>query len=170
MSSSTAYGSGQVGKDASTRPRTPGDESRGNNGLPEMREDLSRLAGVVAHVAEHRVSRARVKTQVAMRENPWATVGIAAAVGCLAAVLIAPLTRSSGRRSRSQNFDFSDLGRYIQMPSMPQFTMPHVNTKPITSRLEQVVDQVSRMDAQTAGPAIEKIKDWFDAAMSRIRK
>jgi len=171
MSNSTTFGSGHLDKDASTQIKATGTGSHGEAGLLEMRDDLSKLAGVVAHVTEHRMNRAQVQAQIAMRENPWATVGIAAAAGCLLAILITPRSRSgSTRRSRSQHFDFGDLGRYVQMPSVPQFSMPHVNTTPITSRLEQVVDQVSRMDAQAAGPAIEKIKDWFDAVMSHIRK
>lgn len=176
MSSPTAFGSGHVDKDASSPIKTTGAENHRHDdtGLLEMRDDLSKLAGVVARVAENRVSRTRVKAQLAMRENPWATVGIAAAAGCLVAMLIVPRSGSrSSHRNWRQNLDFSDLGRHMQMPSMPHFSMPsmpNVDTRPITSRLEQVVDQVSRMDAQAAGPIIEKVKDWVDAVMSRIRK
>lgn len=173
MSSSTAFGSGHVDKDASSSIKTE-HQAQGDTGLLEMRDDLSKLAGVVARVAENRVNRTQIRAQIAMRENPWATVGIAAAAGCLAAILIAPRSgSSSSRRNRHQNFNFSDLGRHMQMPSLPHFSMPsmpNVDTRPITSRLEQVVDQVSRMDAQAAGPIIEKVKDWVDAVMSRIRK
>lgn len=171
MSSSTAFGPGHVDKDASSQTKTTSAaQSHGDTGLLEMRDDLSKLAGVVASVAENRVSRTRVKAQIAMRENPWATVGIAAAAGCVLAVMLAPRSRhrSTTHRNRWQNFDLSDLGRYVQ--SVPQFSIPNINTKPITSRLEQVMDQVSRMDAQSAGPTIEKIRDWFDAVMSRVRK
>src|SRR5690606_7407735 len=138
--------------------------------LSEMRDDLSRLAGVVGRIAEHRVSRTRVRAEIAMRENPWATVGIAATAGFLAAALFVPRSsRTHARRNRRHSFDLSDLGRQVQA-SIPQFSMPNVDTKPLASRLEQVVDQVSRMDAQAAGPAIEKIKDWYDIVMSRLRR
>lgn len=133
--------------------------------LKEMREDLSQLAGVVAQVADRRMKRARVKTEVAMREHPWTTVSLAAVAGCLLALVVTPRRRQqTSVFSRLPDFQFSDVGRYIPVSAIPQY-----NFKPITSRLEQVADSISRIDTEAASPAIEKIRDWFSSAMSRFR-
>lgn len=133
--------------------------------LKEMREDLTQLAGVVAQVADRRMARARAKTEVAMREHPWTTVSLAAIAGCLLALAITPRRlQQTSAFSRLPDFQLPDVSRYIPVSAIPQY-----NFKPITSRLEQVADSISRIDTEAATPAIEKIRDWFSSAMSRLR-
>lgn len=147
---------------------TPANDSGTDLNLKQMREDLTQLAGVVAQVADRRVARARIKTEVAMREHPWTTISLAAIAGCLVAMAITPRRRQPASTfSRLPDFHFADVGRYIPVPTMP--TMPQYNFKPLTSRLEQVADSIARIDTEAATPAIEKIREWFSSAMSRLR-
>jgi hypothetical protein len=135
-----------------------------------MREDVSRLAGVVAHVAERRIARTRASAEIGMRERPWVTVSVAAAMGFLLALALAPRKprglnqhwRSQAWQDRLPDFDLRELGRYAQLPRAHQ-----LSAEPIASRFEQFMDSLSRIDTSSVtAPALEKIKDWYGSMRS----
>lgn len=167
MPSSTSPGSGPA---STNEDRGNGAASRPDHDLRNMREDVSRLAGVVAHVADRRMARTRVNAEIAMRERPWMTVSIAAIGGLLLALAVAP--RRSHRtnqqwfsraawQDRLPDFDLGELSRYAHLPRAPQ-----LSATPISSRLEQMLDSLSRIDTNAAAPVLGKIKDWYGSVRS----
>lgn len=170
MSSPTSPGSPGSGPHSTYGERANGAVSNPDLDLQHMREDFSKLAGVVAHVAERRLARTRAKAEIAMREAPWMTVSIAAVAGFLLALVVTP--RRSHRtnqqwfsraawQDRLPDFDLGELSRYAHLPRAPQ-----LRAAPITSRLEQMLDSLSRVDGSAAAPVLEKIKDWYGSVRS----
>jgi len=137
-----------------------------------MREDVSRLAGVVSHVAERRIARTRATAEITMRDHPLATVSLALVAGFLVGLAVIPRREQrehgmlSGLRSGMRDWELPDLSRYA--PRMPAASS--ISAEPITSRLEQVLDSLSRVDTGSiASPAMEKLKDWYGTFMSKVR-
>lgn len=178
MPNSSAPGStGTTGPNSLSRESVEGRGSGAFAGpqefnLQEFREDLSRLAGVVAHVAERRLARTRARTEMMMRDNPWMTVSLAAAAGYLLGLAILPRSRPRTPQSRFmqslggrwRDIDLAELSRMAQLPAA------HHSNSSIASRLEQVIDSLSRIEpGSMASSAFDKARDWAGSLMSRVR-
>lgn len=149
---------------------TPNDHSR----ISELRHELESLAQTVAGMTAKRVAdveRLAAGGAENLRSNiearPWASLGVAAAAGALLAVAIMP--------KRTGHFRYNDATTYNaeNITAAVRRAVAHgVDSQPITSRLERVVEAISRIDASavTTSPAYDTIKSWLNTFTSNIRK
>ncbi len=149
---------------------TPIDAAR----VAELRDELSSLAQTIAGMTAARVAdveRLAAGGAENLRSNiearPWASLGMAAAAGALLAVAIMP--------KRTGQFRYNDATTYNaeNITAAVRRAVAHgVDTQPITSRLERVVEAISKIDASavTASPAYDTIKSWLHTFTNSLGK
>ncbi len=145
------------------------DQSR----ISELREELSVLTDTIASLTAKRLAQVEKLASdgtATLRSNietqPWVSVGIAAAAGALLAVLIVPKS--------SRGFRYNDLASYNtdDIVASARRAAARVDTQPITSRLERLVDSISSIDPAvlTSSPAYDTAKTWLTTIANGLRK
>lgn len=155
---------------SSSSDTMPIDASR----LSELRDELANLAQTVAGITATRVAEVeRLATGGAenLRSNiearPWTSLGVAAAAGALLAMAIMP--------KRTERFRYDGAAAYNaeNITAAVRRAVAHgVDSQPITSRLERVVEAISRIDASavTSSPAYDTIKSWLHTFTNNLGK
>ena len=155
---------------SSASDTTPIDSAR----VAELRHELTSLAQTIAGVAAARVAdveRLAAGGAENLRSNiearPWTSLGVAAAAGALLAVAIVP--------KRTGHFRYNDATTYNaeNITAAVRRAVAHgVDSQPITSRLERLVEAISKIDASavTTSPAYDSIKSWLHTFTSSLGK
>lgn len=145
------------------------DQSR----ISELRDELSVLTDTIADMTAKRLAQvenlasAGTKT---LRSNietrPWESMVIAAAAGALLAVAI--ISKSS------RGFRYNDAATYNadDIVASARRAAARVDTQPITSRLERLIDSISSIDPTvlTSSPAYDTAKTWLHTLATGLRK
>ena len=147
----------------------PIDQSR----ISELREELSVLTDTIASLTAKRFAQAEKLASdgtAALRSNietrPWASMGIAAAAGALLAVATIPKSSRGFRYNDAASYNADDIAASVRRAAA------RVDTQPITSRLERLVDSISSIDpsALTSSPAYDTAKSWVQTIANGLRK
>jgi ElaB/YqjD/DUF883 family membrane-anchored ribosome-binding protein len=152
------------------------DDAKSNNHsrISELRVEFADLAQSVSDIAALRVAQAEqlaVEGTATLRSNiearPFAAVGIAAAAGALLAVAVVPRKSRGFRYNDSASYNANDIEATVR-----RAISRGVDTQPITTRLERLVDSISSIDpsALTSSPAYDTAKTWLQAAVNSLRK
>lgn len=146
------------------------DDSR----LLELRHELSSLTQTVAGITATRVAEVgRLATSGAekirsnIEERPWTSLSVAAAAGALLAVAILPKRTGRFRYNDATTYNAENISAAVRR------AVAHgVDPQPITSRLERVVEAISRIDASalTTSPAYDTIKSWLHSFTNSLGK
>jgi ElaB/YqjD/DUF883 family membrane-anchored ribosome-binding protein len=162
-----------VRREVSSFPSSSSDEWT----LEEMRERVASIADDLKKVVEARTEAAKEQAQdgvralrKGIRRQPALAMGIATAAGAVLALIAVP---RFGRRTPVSRWD----AWMPSMPSMPAITRADlydfahtmqnsasraVNSVPLTSSLERLVDAVSKVEPNASlTSAIEKASTWF---------
>ena len=145
------------------------DESR----ISELRDELSLLSGTIASITAERLATMEKMAadgtsnlRSSIVAQPWAAIGIAAAAGALLALVTIPKS--------SRGFKYHDVATYNtdDMLASARRAAARVDTQPITSRLERLVDSISNIDPSvvTTSPAYDTVKTWLSAIANGLRK
>jgi ElaB/YqjD/DUF883 family membrane-anchored ribosome-binding protein len=128
---------------------------------------LEQLAEVVKELDEmlkRRAEQARVKTVGAVRRHPWTSVLVAAGLGAIVGLRI---SRRKDFHAIAEAFRNYDPSRSLK-PSYAATSFP--SARPISSRLEQLLDSISEIDPKAAGvPALKSAQEMFSAFKDAIR-
>jgi ElaB/YqjD/DUF883 family membrane-anchored ribosome-binding protein len=147
-----------------------GDQDR----LAELRSELATLQQTIAGMtgnAAAEVERLGTQSAQLLRSNieaqPWMSIGAAAAAGALLAVAIIP--------KKSRGFRYNDAATYTahdMADAVRRVAARGIDTQPITSRFERLVDSISSIDttALTSSPAYDTAKTWLQSLVSGVRK
>lgn len=141
--------------------------------IAELRRELSELGESFTQIAETRTARIQKfagETTASLRSNieahPWTSVGLAAAAGAIVALAVVPKTPRSSRAYTAASFNADDIAASVR-GAMSRV----VNTEPIASRFERVMDSISKIDTTslTSSPAYETAKTWLQSAVNAGR-
>jgi hypothetical protein len=147
----------------------PIDQSR----ISELRGELSLLTDIIADMTANRLAQAEkvaADGTAALRSHienrPWAAIGIAAAAGALLAVVTIPKSSRGFRYNDASSYNADDIAASVRRAAA------RVDTQPITSRLERLVDSIGSIDPSvlTSSPAYDTAKTWLNAIASGLRK
>ncbi len=141
--------------------------------LAELRSELATLQQTIAGMTSNAAAELeRLGTQStrslrsSIEAQPWMSIGVAAAAGALLALAIVP--------RRSRGFNYADAASYNarDMADAVRRAARSIDTQPITSRFERLVDSISSIDtaALTSSPAYDAAKNWLQNLVSAARK
>jgi hypothetical protein len=141
--------------------------------ISELREELSVLTETIASLTAKRVAQveklasegtATVRSSIETR--PWTAMGIAVAAGALLAVITIPKSSGGFRYNDAASYSADDIAASVRRAAS------RVNTQPLASRLERLVDSISNIDpsALTSSPAYETVKTWLGTMANGLRK
>ena len=134
-------------------------------------EGLTRTISDLTALSAARIERLSATSVAGLRgtieSQPWMSLGTAAALGAVLAIAIVP-KRAQGFRGGS----FSSYDPYAIAASMRKAVARGIDTQPLTSRFERLVDSISSIDpsAVTSSPAYDTAKTWLQAFVSGARK
>jgi ElaB/YqjD/DUF883 family membrane-anchored ribosome-binding protein len=141
--------------------------------LSELRDELSLLSETIAGVAANRLaeveqlaSEGTANLRSSIETRPWAAMAIAGTVGALLAVMIIPKSSRGFRYNDTASYNVDDIAASVRRAAA------RVDTQPITSRLERLVDSISSIDpsALTSSPAYDTVKTWVGTIANGLRK
>lgn len=132
-------------------------------------QELGQTLEALAHTIERRTARVNARTQVAMRDNPWATVGIAGFAGAAIAMVVLPArSRSSNRThflSRLQDMEMP----HISMPSVPIQAPSLPSRKTLVQYAEQAADAITKIDPSALSTErLGGVGEFLSSALSKI--
>jgi hypothetical protein len=141
--------------------------------ITELRAELLVLTDTIADLTANRLAQveklasAGTKT---LRSNietrPWESIAIAAAAGALLAVALVPKSTRGFRYNDAASYNAGDIVASVRRAAA------RVDTQPITSRLERLIDSISSIDpsALTSSPAYDTAKTWLHTLATGLRK
>ncbi len=141
--------------------------------IAELREELSDLTDTIANLTAKRLAQVEklasdgtATLRSSIETQPWASMGIAAAAGALLAVAIVPKSSRGFRYNNAASYNIDDIVASARRAAA------RVDTQPITSRLERLVDSISSIDpaAVTSSPAYDAVKTWLGTIATGLRK
>lgn len=158
--------------------RQGGDTTQSNDHsrLEELRVELSTLTSQVKEMTAQGARRlegmAEDGTQVvrtSISDNPWLAMGVAAAAGAILALAIIPKRDRGFRASEYSSYSPRNIAS-----AMRQAVESRVDTQPITSRFERLMEQVSNLNLNsgsiTSSPAYEQVKSVFQGVLKGFGK
>jgi hypothetical protein len=147
----------------------PIDHSR----ITELREELSVLTETIASLTAKRVaqvekmaSEGTATLRSSIETRPWTAMGISVAAGALLAVITIPKSSRGFRYNEAASYNADDIAASVRRAAS------RVDTQPITSRLERLVDSISNIDPSvlTSSPAYDTAKSWLHTIATGLRK
>jgi hypothetical protein len=147
----------------------PIDQSR----ISELRAELSVLTESVASLTAVRLAQVEklaadgtATLRSSIETRPWAAIGLAAAAGALLAVVTISKSSRGFRYNDAASYNAHDIAASVRRAAA------RVDTQPITSRLERLVDSISSIDPSilTSSPAYDTVKTWLNSIASGLRK
>lgn len=147
----------------------PPDDDR----MSQLRAELAVLTQTISDMTAKRAAQIEdlaTSGTATLRSNiearPWMALAVAATAGALLAVAIIP--KSSRGRGASGILSYSpdDITASVRR------AIAHgVDTQPITSRFERLVDSISSIDASalTSSPAYDTAKTWLQSFVGGLR-
>ena len=141
--------------------------------ISELREELSALTDTIADMTAKRLAQVEklasdstATLRSSIETQPWVSVGIAAAAGALLAVIIVPKSPRAFRYNDIATYNADDIAASVRRAAA------RVDTQPITSRLERLVDSISSIDPSvlTSSPAYDTAKTWLNTIANGLRK
>ena len=141
--------------------------------ISELREELSVLTDTISSLTAMRLSQVEqlaADGTATLRSNietrPWAAMGIAVAAGALLAVAIVPKSSRGFRYNDAASYNADDIVASVRRAAA------RVDTQPITSRLERLIDSISSIDPSdlTSTPANDTAKTRLHTLATGLRK
>lgn len=158
--------------------RAGGDSTQSNDQsrLDELRAELAALSvqvkDMTAKGAQRLEEMAEDGTQAvrtSISDNPWLAMGVAAAAGAVLALAIIPKRQRGFRAS-----EFSSYSPRNIASAMRGAVESRIDTQPITSRFERLMDQVNNLNLNsssiTSSPAYEQAKSVLQGVMKGFGK
>ena len=155
-----------------------GDSTQSDNHgrLAELRAELATLTHQVkemsAQAAQRLEGMAEDGTKVlrtSISENPWLAIGAAAAAGAILALAIIPERQRGFRASQLTSYTPRNVAH-----AMREAVESRVDTQPITSRFERLMDQVNSLNLNsssiTSSPVYEQAKNVLQGVMKGLGK
>lgn len=132
-------------------------------------QELGQTLESLAHTIERRTARVNARTQVAMRENPWVTVGIAGVAGAAVAMVVLPARSRSGQQthflSRLQDVEMPR----IPMPSVPIHAPSLPSRKTLAQYAEQAADAITKIDPSAlSSERLGGVGEFLSAVLAKI--
>ena len=150
----------------------PNDQSR----MEELRRELAALSAQVKEMTSKGAQRLEglaedgtqaVRTSIS--DNPWLAMGIAVTAGAILALAIIPKRQPGFRTS-----EFSSYSPRNIASAMRNAVESRIDTQPITSRFERLMDQVNNLninsDSITSSPAYEQAKSVLQGIIKGFGK
>lgn len=148
------------------------DQSR----FEELRGELAALTRQVkemtAQGAERLEGMAEDGTQAvrtSISDNPWLAMGVAAAAGAVLALAIIPKRQRGFRASEFSSYSPRNIAN-----AMRDAVESRIDTQPMTSRFERLMDQVNNLNLNsasiTSSPAYEQAKSVLQGVMKGFGK
>lgn len=141
--------------------------------IAELRDELSELTDLISSLTAKRLAQVEKLASdgtAALRSNietqPWASMAIAAAAGALLAVAIVPKSSRGFRYYNAATYNVDDIVASARRAAA------RVDTQPMTSRLERLVDSISSIDPAvvTSSPAYDTVKTWLGTIANGFRR
>jgi ElaB/YqjD/DUF883 family membrane-anchored ribosome-binding protein len=137
-----------------------------------MLSELKDVLTETAHVLQRRAEQASAKASAAASAHPWATVTLAAGLGALAAFALLPRRKRAERTWPYQpdlaNLDISRFAAPLES-RMRQLQANLPSAEPLTSRLERVLDSISKIDpAVVSMPSFGRAREWLQSVYSNL--
>ena len=141
--------------------------------ISELRDAFAILAQSVSDMTALRVAQAErlaADGTASLRSNiearPFAALGLAAAAGALLAVAVVPKKSRAFRYNDSSTYNADDIAASVRRAAA------RVDTQPIMSRLERMIDSISSIDPSilTSSPAYDTAKTWLHTLATGLRK
>ena len=142
--------------------------------LPELRSELASLTKAIADMTakaaagvEQLGSDGAKTVRSNIEAQPWLSLGVAAAAGALLAIAIIPRTPRGFRYNDASTYNQRDIA-----DSFRQVAARGIDTQPMMSRFERLVDSISSIDATalTSSPAYDTAKTWLQTFVAGVRK
>lgn len=155
--------------------------------LAELRDSVSAIAGEVAEIASKRARAAgtmaadtaeagAAELRRGIRKQPVLSMGAAAAIGAVLALLIVPRfsrqaptgwdrLRAGANVTRDDLYDLADnIQRSVSRAA-------HSASAPIAPALERMVDALTRTDAAgTLGSLLDRVGGWMGRAQAKAKE
>jgi ElaB/YqjD/DUF883 family membrane-anchored ribosome-binding protein len=148
----------------------PPDDDR----LAHLRAELAVLTQSIADMTAKRAAQIEelatsgaASLRSTIEARPWTALAVAATAGALLAVAVTPKSSRGLRASGIMSYAPDDISASVRR------AIAHgVDTQPITSRFERLVDSISSIDASalTSSPAYDTAKTWLQSFVSGLRK
>lgn len=151
-------------------PLHPRDDAKGDqNKIAELRAELATLKQSVSDIgskATAEINKGADSLRSSIESQPMLAIGVAAAAGALLALAVMPRP--------SRGFRYNDPSTYSahEITAAARRAARSIDTEPITSRFERLVDAISSIDpaAVTSSQAYGTAKGWVETLVSGVKK
>ena len=144
--------------------------------LAELRTELAALTRQVKEMTAQGAQRLEgmaedgtkvVRTSIS--ENPWLAMGVAVAAGAILALAVIPQRERGFRVAKFSSYTPRNVAN-----AMREAVESRIDTQPITSRFERLMDQVNNLNLNsasiTSSPAYEQAKNVLQGLMKGLGK
>ena len=137
--------------------------------VAELRAELTDLSNYVASMsakASAQLEKGTGAVRSSIESQPVLAMGVAVAAGALLALAVMPKPQRSFRYDDPSTYSAASAYEAAKRAAR------NIDTVPMTSRFERVVDAISSIDptALTSSPAYGTAKTWVESLVSGVKK